>query len=99
MSIRTTACIVTALGLGLLMGAAADHSFIKNVSTVPWTELKVPGLPDGLHGRSLHDNPRTKMGTTIIKYPKGFREPKHYHLTSGHYIYVLKGKLHSPQGD
>ena len=99
MAMRMSTCVGIALCVGLMMGAAADHSFKVNVSTVPWTELKVPSLPDGLHGRSLHENPRTKMGTTLIKYPKGFREPKHYHVTCGHYIYVLKGKLHSPEGD
>ena len=30
---------------------------------------------------------------------KGFREPRHYHTTCGHSLYILKGRLQSPEGD
>jgi quercetin dioxygenase-like cupin family protein len=98
MLIRKTAFIGGLIGLALL-ATTGDHSFKVDVSAVPWAPVQPPGMPPGLMGRSLHENPRTKMSTSIVKYPKGFHEPRHYHITCGHYIYIMKGRLRSPEGD
>jgi quercetin dioxygenase-like cupin family protein len=93
---KTAAAALLCLGLA---AATTDHSFKVDVAKIPWAPMHVAGLPDGLQGRSLHENPRTKMSSSTVKYPKGYVEPRHYHITCGHYIYVLKGRLHSPEGD
>jgi quercetin dioxygenase-like cupin family protein len=93
---KTMGGILLCLGL---MAATGDHSFKVDVPTIKWTPMHVAGLPDGVQGRSLHENPRTKMSSSMVKYPKGYQEPRHFHITCGHYIYVLKGRLRSPEGD
>jgi hypothetical protein len=82
-----------------LSAATGDHSFAVKTSEIAWQPLKVDGLPPGLQGRALHENPRTKMSSSIVQYPKGYREPRHLHKSCGHYIYILKGKLGSPDGE
>jgi mannose-6-phosphate isomerase-like protein (cupin superfamily) len=39
------------------------------------------------------------MSSSILTYPEGFREPRHYHETCGHYMYILEGRIKSPEGD
>ncbi len=38
------------------------------------------------------------MNSAHLSYPQGFREPRHYHETCGHYMYILKGRIQSPEG-
>ena len=92
-------CLLLTAPVLMLLAATADHSFSLKVSELEWARLEMEGMPPGLQLRSLHQNPRTKMNSATVKYPKGFREPRHHHETCGHYIYVLKGRLNSPGGD
>lgn len=78
--------------------AASPKSFQVNAANVEWTPLDPPGFPKGLQKRLLHDNARNKLMTVIVKMPKGFREPRHYHTTCGHSMYILKGKIKTPDG-
>jgi anti-sigma factor ChrR (cupin superfamily) len=48
--------------------------------------------------RLLHDHKEKSTLTALVKFPKGYREPRHYHVTCGHSIYILKGRLRSPEG-
>ncbi len=61
--------------------------------------MHIPGFPEGLQQRLLHDNQENKLQSSIVRYPKGFHEPRHYHTTCGHSIYILRGRLHAPEGD
>jgi quercetin dioxygenase-like cupin family protein len=56
-------------------------------------------MPKGLVQRVLHDDKQKHLISAIVKYPKGFREPRHYHTTCGHSLYILGGRLKSPEGD
>jgi quercetin dioxygenase-like cupin family protein len=76
-----------------------DHSFAVKTADIAWAPVAIEGMPAGLKARALHANPRTKMSSSIVSYPQGFKEPRHHHDLGGHYIYVLKGKLSSPDGD
>lgn len=49
--------------------------------------------------RDLHTRPAENQSSAIVRYPKGFHEPKHFHKQCTHTIYVLKGRLRSPEGD
>jgi hypothetical protein len=92
--------LLLAIPLVLVLSAATgDHSFAVKTSEIAWQPLQVDGLPPGLQGRPLHENPRTKMSSSMVQYPKGYNEPRHLHKTCGHYIYILEGKLGSPDGD
>ena len=90
------------LGLVLLMAlvpSSGKKSFTVLVSDVTWESMQPPGVPKGLEQRLLHDNKENQLVSAIVKFPKGFREPRHYHTTCGHSLYILKGRLKSPEGD
>jgi len=93
-----TSLLVAALAL-LSAPAAERKSFTVQASKIAWQDLHIPGFPDGLQQRLLHDNKENKLQSAIVKYPKGYREPRHYHTTCGHSIYILKGRLRAPEGD
>ncbi len=82
-----------------LVGAEETQSFRLPSSSLPWQALELPGVPKGLQQRVLHDHKDKKLISAIVKFPKGFREPRHYHTTCGHSLYILRGRLHSPEGD
>ena len=81
-----------------LYGVEGDTSFNLNVMSVEAQPAVVPGLPAGVMMRGLHLNPRTQMNNAHLSYPAGFREPRHYHETCGHYMYILKGRIQTPEG-
>ena len=88
------------VALILLSAPAAERkSFTVQSSQIAWQAMHIPGLPDGLQQRLLHDNKDNKLMSAIVKYPKGYHEPRHYHTTCGHSIYVLKGRIRTPSGD
>lgn len=91
--------ILVLLLLVSVAAAADQQSFKLQVSELPWQPVEIPGMPKGIKQRLLHNNRQKQMVSVIAKYPKGFREPRHYHTTCGHSIYVLKGKLKSPEGE
>ena len=95
---HTVLLAVAACSLALV-AAEGDTSFAVDTAKVEWQALEVDGLPPGLEGRPLHENPRTKMSSSMVRYPQGYREPRHYHVSCGHYIYILEGRLRSPDGD
>jgi hypothetical protein len=61
--------------------------------------MSVPGVPKGLTDKLLHDNKQSQLLSSIVRFPKGYREPRHYHKTCGHSMYILKGRIQSPDGD
>lgn len=89
------AAIVCVIALYAVEG---DTSFNLNVMSVEGQPAVVPGLPPGITMRALHANPRTQMNSAHLTYPNNYREPRHYHETCGHYMYILKGRIQSPEG-
>ena len=84
----------------LLSAPAAERkSFTVQSMNIAWQPMHIPGFPEGLQQRLLHDNKDNKLMSALVKYPKGFHEPRHYHTTCGHTIYVLKGRIRTPNGD
>ena len=89
------------LGLILLLTltpSSEKKSFSILVADVAWESLELPGMPEGIEQRVLHNNKENQLISAIVKLPKGHQQPKHYH-TMGHSDYVLKGRLRSPEGD
>jgi len=79
--------------------AAEKRSFQVNASSLKWEPGSPPGAPAGIMLKLLHDNKQNQLQSSIVRFPKGYREPRHYHKTCGHSIYVLKGKIQSPDGN
>ena len=96
---KTALAAISVLAVLALAAATGDHSLTLKTADIAWQPIHMEGMPEGLQVRALHENPRTKMSSSIVQYPKGFHEPRHHHVTCGHYIYVLKGHLKSPEGD
>src|SRR2546428_4032114 len=96
---RDTMRQLLALSMLLVLAPApAERSFKVEVSKVAWQPVEISGMPKGLQQRVLHDDKEKHVVSAIVRYPKGFHEPRHYHTTCGHSIYILKGKLKSPEG-
>jgi quercetin dioxygenase-like cupin family protein len=92
---------LTALFIVCVAGIYAvdgDASFAVDTANIEQQPAVIPGMPAGILMKPLHENPRTSMSSSMIAYPKGFREPRHYHETCGHYMYILKGRINSPEG-
>lgn len=75
---------------------AGEKSFLIQSGKIAWTPITPPGAPPGLMQRVLHDNKDKQLVSAIVKFPKGYVEPRHYHTMCGHSIYVLKGKIKAP---
>ena len=91
--------LTVVLALALVLAPAAEkRSFALDSGKVPWTAMSLPGVPAGLQQKLLHDNKANKLMSAKVRFSKGFREPRHYHTTCGHSMYILKGKLKSPDG-
>ncbi|WP_286828985.1 MULTISPECIES: cupin domain-containing protein [Kordiimonas] len=58
-----------------------------------WDKITGTPFPDGLERKRLHANKATGGGAGILKFPEGYIEPRHYHTTAGHSVYILKGSL------
>src|SRR5690349_8914916 len=78
--------------------AQEKRSVLVKAADVQWTPVTLPGVPAGIQQRLLHANPANQLQSAIVRFPKGFREPRHYHTTCGHSIYILKGRIRSPEG-
>lgn len=90
--------LVSILVCGLILAPAAEvRSFVVESGKVRWVALSLPGVPAGLQQQLFHENKETKLLSAKVRFPKGFREPRHYHTTCGHSMYILKGRLKSPE--
>jgi anti-sigma factor ChrR (cupin superfamily) len=78
--------------------AAGEKSFSIDTGKIPWQAVEMSGIPKGMLQRPLLTNDQNKTGALLIRFPKGFRDPRHYHTTCSHSLYITKGKLQTPDG-
>ncbi|MEZ5404492.1 MAG: hypothetical protein R2729_32740 [Bryobacteraceae bacterium] len=88
--------ILVALAVLMTASAAGEKSFLTQANRIAWRPITPPGAPAGLMQRLLHDNEDNGLTSAIVKFPKGYIEPRHYHTKCGHSIYVLKGRIKAP---
>lgn len=75
-------------------GQSPDTSSYHIASSgIPWQPVDLPAFPEGLEVRSLHANPHNGAGASRLRFPEGYVEPRHFHTTAGHSIYVLNGRI------
>ena len=89
--------LLVTLSLALISGQE-KRSVQVMVRDVQWTPVSLPGVPAGIQQKLLHNNTASKVQSALVRFPKGFREPRHYHTTCGQSIYILKGRIRSPEG-
>jgi quercetin dioxygenase-like cupin family protein len=85
------------LALGMA-SAAGERSFSIDTAKIPWQPVELAGVPKGMLQRPLLTNDANKTGAVLIRFPKGYRDPRHYHTTCSHSLYITKGKLQTPDG-
>lgn len=91
--------LLAVLALLLAFASAEEKGSVTvNAANIQWTPVNLPGVPPGITQRLLHDYTANHVQSAIVRFPKGFREPRHYHTTCGHSIYILKGRIRSPEG-
>ena len=76
---------------------------MPDVITIDTTEMKwVESFNDkvgkSLYRKPLAEDPDTGASVKILRYPAGFINPEHTHHCA-HGMYVLKGVLHTSEGD
>lgn len=89
---------VLAVFLLALASGQEKRSVLTRAADVSWTAVNLPGVPAGIQQKLLHNNTANKVQSALVRMPKGFREPRHYHTTCGHSIYILKGRIRTPEG-
>jgi len=89
---------LTVLGLMLWAQKGPQQSFLLKTETLKWSPMPITVIPPGLQHKPLHENKRNNTQTALVRFPAGYREPRHYHTTCGHSLYILKGRLQSPDG-
>ena len=93
-----TPALLLAVVLILAAQKGPQKSLTLQAEKLQWTAMPIAVIPPGLQQKLLHENKEKNMQTALVRFPKGYREPRHYHTTCGHSLYVLKGRLESPEG-
>lgn len=60
---------------------------------ITWERADTPGFPEGATRKLLRIDQETGIGAALRWHPEGYVEPRHYHTTAAHSIYVLEGRL------
>jgi hypothetical protein len=64
-----------------------------DTGAMTWERSDMPGFPEGAMRKLLQIDQETGIGAALRWHPEGYVEPRHYHTTAAHTIYVLEGKL------
>lgn len=70
--------------LGVELSVEADD--------VDWEDAELLGLPAGLQVKIINENEAEGRTDMLVKYPEGYREPRHTH-ESAHACLVLDGRI------
>jgi hypothetical protein len=65
----------------------------RDTGAMTWERADTPGFPEGAMRKLLKIDQETGIGAALRWHPEGYVEPRHYHTTAAHSIYVLEGKL------
>jgi len=74
---------------------AEEKILIVDPEKLEWQPIKQ--LPPGAWIKTLRVDKKTGASACLVKFDKGFREPRHAH-PSGHDVIVLKGRLLDDEG-
>ena len=64
-----------------------------DTGAMTWERADTPGFPEGAMRKLLKIDQETGIGAALRWHPEGYVEPRHYHTTAAHSIYVLEGRL------
>jgi quercetin dioxygenase-like cupin family protein len=69
---------------------------LRRLKDMTWQPLKSDFFPPGLKVKALHEDKAKHTSLSVVRYPKGYHEPRHYHKACGHWIYILSGRVIDP---
>ncbi len=81
-------CAATSVPEGVLAQMTAIDT-----GAMTWERADAPGFPEGAMRKLLKIDQGTGIGAALRWHPEGYVEPRHYHTTAAHSIYVLEGRL------
>jgi len=84
------------LARGLLAGSEMPAATLHRLKEMTWQPLQSDFFPSGLKVKALYADKVKNTSLSVVRYPKGYREPRHYHKGCGHWIYYLSGKITDP---
>lgn len=70
---------------------------LRRMKELAWQPLKSDFFPPGLEVKPLFEGASKNLSLSLVHYPKGYKEPRHYHKTCGHWLYFLSGRLRDPE--
>ncbi|HET6603808.1 MAG TPA: hypothetical protein VFG21_06270 [Xanthomonadaceae bacterium] len=73
--------------------AAKAEAIHLDTEAMDWEPSSVPGFPEGAWRKLLHSNPENGAGAVLRRHPKGYVEPRHWHSTANHGVYMLSGRV------
>lgn len=66
---------------------------LRRIKAMAWQPLESSFFPSGLKVKALHADSVKNVSLSIVRYPKGYREPRHYHKGCAHWLYFLSGRV------
>lgn len=79
--------------VSLTANQAMPPVILRRANEMAWQPMQNTFFPPGLKTKSLYIDRRKNTSLSLIRYPKGYREPRHYHKNCGHWLYFLNGRL------
>lgn len=69
----------------------------RRLKEMTWQPLKSDFFPPGLEVKAIYEDKTKNTSLSVVRYPKGYKEPRHYHKGCGHWLYFLRGRLRDPE--
>jgi anti-sigma factor ChrR (cupin superfamily) len=80
----------------VLAGSEMPPATLRRLKEMTWQPLQSDFFPPGLKVKALFADKAKNTSLSVVRYPKGYHEPRHYHKGCGHWIYYLTGKITDP---
>ncbi len=81
------------LARGALVAVDMPPLTLRRLKDLEWQPLNSDFFPPGLKVKALYEDKAKNTSLSVVRYPKGYHEPRHYHKGCGHWIYYLSGSV------
>ncbi len=81
------------LASGVFAADEMPPATLRRAKEMAWQPLKSDFFPPGLKTKAIYEDKAKNTSLSLIRYPKGYHEPRHYHKSCGHWLYFLTGRV------
>jgi quercetin dioxygenase-like cupin family protein len=86
--------VKTFLGEGVVgVANQMPPATLRRLVDIAWQPLESTFFPPGLKMKPVYTDKAKNTALSLVRYPKGYHEPRHYHKGCGHWIYLLSGRI------